>query len=142
MLEINRVFAAPRRAVFAALTDPRQLERWWGPAGFRAPRVEFDPRPGARYRIEMRPAGGDSFQLTGELREVVPPARLAMTFEWEPPDPDDVETLATLDLRDLGQSTEVALVQGPFMTDARRALHENGWTEAFEKLERLLASQR
>ena len=90
----------------------------------------------------MRPAGEESFQLTGELREVVPPARLAMTFEWEPPDPDDVETLATLNLRDLGHSTEVALAQGPFTTDARRALHENGWTEAFEKLERLLASQR
>jgi uncharacterized protein YndB with AHSA1/START domain len=142
MLEINRVLAASRPAVYAALTEARRLEKWWGPAGFRAPQVEFDPRVGARYRIEMRPPSGDSFHLTGVIREVVPPARLAMTFEWEPPDPDDVETLATLDLRDLGQSTEIALAQGPFMTDARRALHENGWTEAFGKLERLLASQR
>jgi hypothetical protein len=33
-----------------------------------------------------------------------------------------------------------ALSQAEFATEARYALHEAGWTEAFERLEKLLAS--
>ena len=69
------------------------------------------------------------------------PARLAYTFVWEPPDPDDVETQVGLTFRDLGDSTEVALAQGPFKTEDRRALHRDGWTDSFDKLERLVAER-
>jgi uncharacterized protein YndB with AHSA1/START domain len=79
--------------------------------------------------------------LTGEFREVDPPARLAYTFVWEQPDPDDVETQVGLSFRDLGESTEVAFTQGPFKTEARRALHRDGWTDGFDKLERLVSAQ-
>ena len=60
---------------------------------------------------------------------------------WEEPDPDDVETLVELSFRDLGEATEVALAQGPFKTEARRELHRGGWTDSFDKLERLIARQ-
>jgi uncharacterized protein YndB with AHSA1/START domain len=100
--------------------------------------VEFQARVGASYRIEMQPPEGDSFYLTGEFREVDPPTRLAYTFTWEDPDPDDVETLVALSFRDLRGSTEVAFTQGPFKTEARRALHRDGWTDSFDKLERLI----
>ncbi len=70
-----------------------------------------------------------------------PPIRLAFSFLWEEPDPDDVATEVDLRLRDLGESTEVALTQGPFRTEDRRALHRDGWTDSFDKLERLLADQ-
>ena len=78
-----------------------------------------EPRPSSpasesSYRIEMQPADGDPFYITGEFREVDPPARLVYTFVYEDPDPDDVETLAELSFRDLGESTEVVLTQGPF----------------------------
>lgn len=86
----------------------------------------------------MQPPEGDSFHLTGEFREVAPPHRLAFTFVWEPPDPDDVETLVKLTFRDLGGRTEVGFRQGAFKTDERRELHRGGWTESFDKLERLL----
>jgi uncharacterized protein YndB with AHSA1/START domain len=101
--------------------------------------LEFDARVGESYRIEMQPPEGDPFYLTGEFGEVDPPARLAFTFIWEDPDPDDVETVARLSFRDLGESTEVALTQGPLKTEARRALHQDGWTDSFDKLERLCA---
>lgn len=140
-LEIERVLAAARHAVFAAFTDPGELAAWWGPEGFIVPSLEFDPRVGASYTIEMQPPEGDPFHLTGEFREVDPPSRLAFTFAWEPPDPDDVETLAELSFRDLGASTEVALRQGPFKTEERRALHQGGWSDSFDRLERLLAAR-
>jgi uncharacterized protein YndB with AHSA1/START domain len=86
----------------------------------------------------MQPPEGDRFYLAGEFRELDPPARLAYTFVWEDPAPDDVETVVGLSFRDLGEATEVALTQGPFKTDARHALHRDGWTDSFDKLQRLI----
>ena len=83
---------ASRAVVFAAFSDADQLATWWGPKGFTIPSLEFEPRGGATYRIEMQPPEGDGFYLTGEFRAVDPPARLAFSFRWEEPDPDDVET--------------------------------------------------
>ena len=31
---ITRVVDAPRERVFEAMTDPKQVVRWWGPRGF------------------------------------------------------------------------------------------------------------
>ena len=140
VLEIERVLPARREAVFAAFSDPQQLARWWGPEGFQIPSLDFEPRVGERYRIEMQPPEGESFHLTGEFREVEPPERLAYTFVWEPADPDDVETLAELEFRDRGESTEVGFRQGRFATEARRDLHRDGWGDSFDKLERTLAA--
>ena len=139
-LAMKRVLPAPRAVVYAAFCDPTELAKWWGPESFSIPRLEYAPGVGVRYRIEMQPPEGDTFHLTGEFREVDPPARLAYTFVWEPPDPDDVETLVALAFRDLGHGTEVALTQGPFRTEARRALHRDGWTESLDKLERLVSA--
>jgi uncharacterized protein YndB with AHSA1/START domain len=138
-LEMKRVFATAPSVMFGAFSDSGELIKWWGPEGFTTPSLHFQPRVGRTYRIEMQPPDGDPFYLTGEFREVDPPARLTYTFVWEDPDPDDVETLVALSFRDLGESTEVALTQGPFETEARRALHRDGWTDGFNKLDRLIS---
>jgi uncharacterized protein YndB with AHSA1/START domain len=140
-LEMKRVFPAVPSLVYGAFSDSSELAKWWGPAGFTIPSLAFQPRVGESYRIKMQPPDGDPFYLTGEFREVDPPVRLAYTFAWEDPDPDDVETLVTLSFRDLGESTEVAFTQGAFKTEARRALHRDGWTDSFDKLERLVSAQ-
>jgi uncharacterized protein YndB with AHSA1/START domain len=140
-LELTRVLPAGRPVVFEAFTDPGELAKWWGPAGFTIPSVDFDARPGERYRITMQPPGGEPFHLAGEFRRVDPPERLAFTFVWEPPDPDDAETEASLEFRDIGDSTEVVLRQGPFKTEERRALHRAGWADSLDKLARLLSQQ-
>jgi uncharacterized protein YndB with AHSA1/START domain len=139
MLALERVLPAPRPVVYTAFSDPEALVKWWGPSGFTVPSLRFRPRVGESYRIEMQPPEGDPFYLTGAFRQVDPPARLAYTFVWEPPDPDDVETLVRLSFRDRGESTDVAFAQGPFKTEARRALHRDGWTDSFEKLERIIS---
>src|SRR5919108_3223098 len=139
-LELRRVVAASPSAVFDAFVDPDQLSRWWGPAGFKVPSLDYDPRVGKGYRIEMQPPEGDPFHLSGEFREVDRPSRLAYTFRWEPPDPDDVETMVELSFVERGDSTEALLTQGPFKTEARRELHHDGWTDTFDRLERFMAS--
>lgn len=140
-LELKRIVPAARSVVFRAFSDALELAKWWGPTGFTTPSIEFEPRIGGSYRIKMQPPDGDHFFLTGVFLEVSPPARLVYTFVWEEPDPDDVENSVGLSLRDLGESTEVVLMQGPFKTPERRTLHCDGWTEAFDKLEHLLSAQ-
>jgi uncharacterized protein YndB with AHSA1/START domain len=140
-LEMKRVLPAARSVVFGAFSYPSQLAKWWGPEGFTTPSLEFHPRVGESYRIEMQPPKGDHFYLTGEFREVDPPARLVFTFVWEDPDSDDIETVVALSFRDLGESTEVAFTQGPFKTEARRALHRDGWMDSFDKLEQLVSAR-
>jgi uncharacterized protein YndB with AHSA1/START domain len=137
-LQMTRVLPAPRTAVWKAMTDPAVLAKWWGPKGFTSPSIGFEPRVGAGYRIAMQPQEGGLFHLTGEFKEVEPPARLAYTFVWDPATPDDRETLATLRLRQHGEQTEVELTQGAFATEERRALHDGGWTDAFDRLEEVL----
>jgi uncharacterized protein YndB with AHSA1/START domain len=140
VLQLTRALEAPREDVYGAITEPDRLSRWWGPRGFTIPSLDFDPRVGAAYRIDMQPPEGEAFHLRGEFREVDPPARLAYTFIWDPPDPDDRETVAELDLRDLGtEGTEIVLTQGAFATEERRALHEGGWSDSFDKLAELLS---
>lgn len=139
-LDMTHLLRAARPIVFAAFTDPGELAKWWGPEGFTTPDLDYRAEVGGRYRIAMQPPDGDLFHLTGEFCEVNPPTRLAYTFVWDPPDPDDVETLVSLSLRETGQSTEVDLSQGPFRTEARRGLHRDGWTESFARLEQFLAT--
>jgi uncharacterized protein YndB with AHSA1/START domain len=140
-LELRRTVDAPRPAVFAACTEPEQLARWWGPRGFTVPSVELDLRVGGAYRIAMQPPEGDLFHLNGEFREVEEPSRLAYTFNWEPPDPDDRETVVEMTLEERGASTELAVRQEGFATEDRRALHEDGWGDSLDRLEALLISR-
>ena len=138
-LDMKRVLPAPRERVFGACTEPDELAKWWGPKGFTAPSIELDLRAGGSYRIAMQPPDGDLFYLTGEFREVESPARLAYTFRWEDPDPDDQETLVTLSFGDLSGSTELVVTQRAFATEARRALHEQGWTDCLDRLQELMS---
>jgi uncharacterized protein YndB with AHSA1/START domain len=87
----------------------------------------------------MQPPEGDLFHLHGEFREAEPPSHLSYTFIWEPSNPDDRETLATIDLTDRGERTEVAFTQGEFATEERLELHRGGWSDSFDRLEELLS---
>jgi len=138
-LHLERTLAASPERVFAACVEAEKLSEWWGPAGFTSPSVQLDVRKGGRYRITMRPPEGDAFNLRGEFREVVPRRRLVYTFVWEDPDPDDQETVVTLTFERVGENTKLFLDQGWFKTDARYELHEGGWTETLDRLEKSLA---
>ena len=140
VLELTRVLAAPRERVFDALTRPDELATWWGPQGFTSPEIEIDLRVGGRYRFTMQPPDGDRFHLAGEFLEVEPPRRLAYTFRWEEPAPDDRETVVTLTLDDVAGATELTVAQAEFATEERLALHRGGWTDSLDKLSAILAA--
>ena len=72
----SRILAAPRARVFAAWTDPVQLARWWGPAGFTNSFQEFDLRPGGHWRFTMHAPDGTGFPNHSVFIEITPPERI------------------------------------------------------------------
>ncbi len=53
-------FAAPVDRLWRAFTDPRQLERFWGPPGWPATFTEFDLSVGGRARYHMTSPKGEA----------------------------------------------------------------------------------
>jgi uncharacterized protein YndB with AHSA1/START domain len=131
---MTRVLDAPRESVFQALSEPAALVKWWGPSGFTTPEIELDLKLGGRYRFGMQPPAGDLFHLAGEFIDIDPPRRLAYSFRWEEPAPDDQETMVTLTLDALADGTRLSLWQGEFASEDRLALHQSGWSDSLVKL--------
>ena len=98
-------FAVPVERLWRAFTDPRELERFWGPPGWPATFAEFDLTTGGRARYAMTSPQGEKshgaweflsiaeptgFEVldgfvdeNGEPVEGMPPA-MRMTFAFEP----------------------------------------------------------
>ena len=133
-VHLERLVSASPDRVFGACVDAETIATWWGPSGFTSTVEVLDTRVGGGYRIAMQPPEGDAFHLRGEFRAVEPPHRLEYTFVWEPPDPDDRETVVSLSFRAVPEGTLIGLDQGPFATEGRFELHRAGWTDTLERL--------
>ena len=85
-IRITRLFDAPRRLVFEALTKPEHVRRWWGilDEGYSVPVCEIDLRVGGKWRFVGRTPNGDIPAFYGEFREIVPPERVVQTECYEP----------------------------------------------------------
>ena len=71
---LERVFDAPRELVWKTWTDPKLLQRWYGPnVETIVHRLEL--KPGGLWLVEMK-MGGKSMYQRVEYTEVTPPERL------------------------------------------------------------------
>lgn len=80
---MERVFAAPRALIFKAYTDPNLIPKWWGPRYLTTTVDKMEVKVGGVWRFVQRDADGNEYAFHGEYREIVPPDRLAYTFEFE-----------------------------------------------------------
>ena len=140
-LRLNRRFSAPRDVVFRSWTEPEELKKWFGPVGHATVIAEVDLRVGGHYRIGMKKVpDGEVFHVSGTYREVSAPERLVFTWAWEGKEMDPTETLVTVEFRDLGAATEVALTHARFASAEQRDRHVEGWTSSFDKHAALVTS--
>ena len=80
VIEIRRVYPAPRERVWRAWTEPAQLARWWGKRGWTAQldTIEMDVRPGGTFRVTtINDEDGSEMVNEGIYSEIVAPERLA-----------------------------------------------------------------
>ena len=75
-LTIEAEFDAPPERVWQLWTDPRQLERWWGPPTYPATVDAHDLRPGGRVEYHMTGPEGDQPRGYWEVLRAEPPYSL------------------------------------------------------------------
>ena len=75
-IRISRVLDAPRELVWEAMTDPRQVVKWWGPRGFSTTIEEMDVRPGGTWKHVMRGPDGVNYPNQSLFKEIVKPERI------------------------------------------------------------------
>ena len=69
----SRHIAAPPDSVYAAMTDPARLARWWGPAGFRNEVSLCEMRPGGRWVFVMHGPDGKAYPNENQFAALAPP---------------------------------------------------------------------
>ena len=73
---LTRLFDAPRRMVWEAWTDPKQVVLWFGPMGFSTTIEEMDVRPGGVWKQVMHGPDGTDYPNKSVFTEVVPYERI------------------------------------------------------------------
>ena len=139
-ITISRLFAAPRELVFKAWTEPDQVARWFGPAGFHVPResVEIDLRAGGRFNLRMEQGGsGREYPLSYEIVEFVEPELLVLRSDPNPSMGLPHGTVARIELHEEGGKTRMTLTDGPYAAEMGAGAGA-GWEGAFDKLDALL----
>lgn len=71
-------FAAPVERLWKALTEPAQLERFWGPPGYPATFSEFDFTPGGRASYVMTSPQGDRYGGGWEFIDIDEPVSFSV----------------------------------------------------------------
>ena len=77
---------APIDQVWELWSDPRKLERWWGPPGYPATFDKHDLTPGGEVTYFMTGPEGDRFHGMWRVTAVDPPASLQFTDAFADPD--------------------------------------------------------
>ena len=140
-IRIERVFDAPRDLVWRAFTDPKLVAQWWG-RGNTLVVERLEVERGGHWRfVEHAPDGVHGFE--GRFREVTPPERLSMTFEWD--GMPGYVIIENLELEEQGKNrTRVVNVSRFYSTEERDGMlasgMEEGLNQSYAALDRLLAT--
>jgi uncharacterized protein YndB with AHSA1/START domain len=81
---VTRVINAPRKMVYKAFTDPKQLAQWWAPLGFNNKVCNIDLRIGGKWLLDRHGLNGqDDHKFYGEYKEIIENERLVYTFIYD-----------------------------------------------------------
>lgn len=137
---LERQFAAPPALVFAALTQPELLRRWYGPDGWTLDVCDIDLAVGGRWRYVVRRPDGKAIGQYGVYREIVPGARIVNTESWEDWDPGECLVTTELVARD-GGTAYVCTTRFPSRDVRDTVLKsglERGAVQSYERLDATL----
>ncbi len=119
--DINQTYAleAPPSKVFAALTDSRELVKWW------AVKARVDPVDGGRFSLVFN----NGFVWDGKLSNFE--ENKSVSFSW-------VEGTASFKLVKKGEGTLLKLHHAGFVHAERLAASTAGWTYYLSNLKSVL----
>ena len=141
-------FGANPDRVWQLWSDPRQLERWWGPPGYPATFTTHELAPGSR--VEWHMTGPDGERLNGywNIVEAHPPRRLVFGDGFANDDGSlnddqpDIEVRVTIEAIGDGRTQMSIETRFPSREAMERLLAmgmDEGWSASLGQIDAVLA---
>jgi uncharacterized protein YndB with AHSA1/START domain len=136
LLQITRIFDAPRERVFAAWTQRGLLQQWSGCKEATKVEIEMDFRVGGSFTQTMHITGAGEYSITGMYDEIIEPEKIVYHVNLGP-----ATTRVTVEFIKQGNQTKVVLTQEGLPDQNLCKIVSQGTMEALDKLEQMLAGQ-
>jgi uncharacterized protein YndB with AHSA1/START domain len=149
-MTLTAEFAAPVERVWRLWSDPRQLERWWGPPTYPATVTEHDLMPGGTVSYYMTGPDGDRSAGLWRVVSVEPPHRLEFEDAFADaegnPNPDMPVTRITVALDAGGEGVTRMSIHSAFpspeaMEELMAMGMEEGIKASLSQIDDLLAEE-
>lgn len=145
-MTITAEFDAGAERVWEMWSDPRQLERWWGPPTYPATFVEHDLSPGGRAAYFMTSPEGQKYHGWWRVEAVEPPNGLrfedGFADDEGKPNPEMPTTNSTVTIVEADGATTMSIESKYHsregMEQAVEMGVEQGITEALGQIDALL----
>jgi uncharacterized protein YndB with AHSA1/START domain len=148
-MTISARFGAPIARVWEIWSDPRRLERWWGPPEYPATVLEHDLSVGGTVAYALTGAAGDQHRGVWRVLEVDPPRSLEIEDRFADengkPNAEMPAIVMRVTLTETPSGTDMAIVtQFPSVEAMERLLAmgmEAGITSSVAQIDELFASE-
>lgn len=147
-----RTFDASPEFLYKAWTDQNLVKEWWGPQGVLNPVCEVDPKVGGKIHIvmeageELGQAKGMQWPMTGEFVELDEPKKIVFTANAVNNGQETLQHKTTVLFEEIDGKTKMIVntVVTKVQTGMEYAIAgmQQGWNSQFDKLVKLIASNR
>jgi uncharacterized protein YndB with AHSA1/START domain len=137
---VRRVLPAPPAAVWQEWLDAEGMAEWMCARPARPVKIELDPRPGGRLRIDVDHQGLEVV-ITGQYLELDRPRRLRFTWNdssWQPP----ATSIVTVTFEPHGDDQTLMTIHHVKLPPDTLSNYQNGWALISEQLEAHIRSTR
>jgi uncharacterized protein YndB with AHSA1/START domain len=132
-LQLSNTYPVPKERVFSAWTKPEELEKWWGPEGFKTTIEEMNVEVNGKYKYNMHSPDGQIHVLTGQYLEIVKNEKLVFTWKWENGNDEFPATTVTIEFIEQGESTELIVTHTDLPSEEAAKNHNHGWTSSLNE---------
>ena len=143
---MTRVFDAPRRLVYDAVTKPELVRRWLGVFNGHTMSVcEIDLRVGGKYRYVWSTPNAPDMGMGGVFEEIVPQERIVSTERFDEPwyPGDAVDTMVLTEKGGKTTMVTTVLYQSKEARDGvLKSGMDTGVAASYETLDGVLSSLR
>ena len=80
----SRDIPATPAQVFAAISNPERLARWWGPNGFTNTFSDFDFKTGGKWSLVMHGPDGANYPNDNVFGEIIPNQKVVVEHPMQP----------------------------------------------------------
>lgn len=134
-LRLERVFPVTPEHLFAWMTRPENLTRWWGPEGMRAAENQLDfSRTGPWFAVVVGDSG-TRYKVSGQVTRVDPPNAVGFTWGWhDDADARGHESHVTFTILPDPAGAKLVLDHRDLVDTDQADAHTRGWTSSLNSL--------